>query len=184
MTKHPKLHKLTQDFPLVWGCAGNTRVAERFDSYMRANAPKSWSDIEGDVRHQVAELNGAEREIIKIAGVEWTGDHGLTCLIAGSLKGTLGIWEIDNNGQPDPYIADGFCAIGGAALHAELIYKALSGAHMEPIDKLRLIYDTLIEGLRTIGHPVDIWKVTCGGITRLQGRCGDNEETAPATTTD
>lgn len=175
ITKRPKLHKASQG-GLAWAASGNATVAEWLAEKLTAQPPNSWAtmrDNTAGIPLIVANLNGDQRHILAGARAPWRNDFGVTCVIAGWLEGELGIWEIDNCGQPTPYLEHGFCAIGGPASTAEHISTALFDSPKNPLEKLKTIFNAIIKGIPSIGYPLDIWRITPGGVTIVEGRDDD-----------
>src|SRR5215216_3828757 len=126
LQKHPSA-------PLAWGATGNPTIGiNRFGSWLSQFdwPPTDWPSFQNEVVKQLSNLNGWQREMSKLAGVEAKSELLAEVLIVGWLD-TPSIFAVDDEGAmviPDKDME--FYAIGSGGVHARLIYTAFTAVNV------------------------------------------------------
>lgn len=114
--------------PLAWGSTGNAALGiHKFGKWLKQHdwPPPDWDTFQAEATRKVAEINGEQREIWKLAGVAEDTDHLFGVLLIGWSGNEPLILEIDDKGIPN--IVEKmppFHAIGSGGVHANLIHLA------------------------------------------------------------
>lgn len=164
-----QVHKLRRipDMPVAWACGGNVDLGDKFSAWLEGYSwpPPSWEIIDKAIQEKVADLNGEQRRLINLSGVEWKETFGLSCLIVMWVNRSPYIEEYNDNGQKASWINYGFGAVGDGKGVAIVAYRTLEAfSDLNPLDRFCHILNTTADLDPKCGRPVDAWRVTQDGI--------------------
>lgn len=157
--------------PLAWGTSGDGGLGiDGFGKWLGQYAwpPPDWDTFKDQVATKIAELNGKQRQIMKLAGVQAEESNLCSALVVGWLDGPA-IIEIDDRGIATYIHRDfGFQAIGSGGVHAKLIDLAYRYVkpNLTEIKRLVLIMQLAISRAAFCGLPVRCWRITASGIEK------------------
>jgi ATP-dependent protease HslVU (ClpYQ) peptidase subunit len=158
--------------PVAWGAAGNTTISMmQFGEWMHRFSwpPKDWPTARVKIAEHLSRLNGKQRKLCTLAGVEAKpGDLG-HILVVAHFGGCIEIFEVDGFGVVSiiPQEQE-FHAIGSGAPHAIIAQRAMNySKSASPYTKLRVLMSVAAECAPSCAPPVHIGKVTATGYEHL-----------------
>lgn len=158
--------------PLAWGAAGNTTISMmQFGEWMHQLAwpPVDWPTTRTAIAEHLSRLNGEQRRLCTLAGVEAkSGDLG-HILVVGNFGGSMEIFTVDGLGVVSiiPQEQE-FAAIGSGSPHAIIAQRALGYASSATAyTKLRILMSVAADCAPTCAPPVHIGRLTANGYEHL-----------------
>ncbi len=157
--------------PLAWGAAGNTTISVmQFGEWMQRYPwpPKDWATARLEIAEHLSRLNGEQRRLCTLAGVEAkAGDLGHILVVAHF--GSMEIFEVDGFGVLSIIPPEqSFHAIGSGAPHAIIAQRALEhAAKANPYTKLHILMAVAADCAPSCAPPIHIGKVTAAGYEHL-----------------
>jgi len=154
---------------VAWGVSGNRTVgAQDLSEWLKHHSwpPKTWRLMRDETNRHLSRLNGAQRNTIRLAGLEPKPGDFAECLMVGWLDSRAEIIEFDSGGKASSYMSQGFHSIGTGKSHAWVAYKALSVVeNLAVIDKLHGIMMTVLSTAPGCGVLYRIWRITPSNIS-------------------
>lgn len=154
--------------PLAWGAAGDYSLGVRFSEWLREYEfpPKDRDKLRDDLSKKLAELNGKQRKIIKLSGVEVKEENLCDALIATWLDGPV-IFDAENNGIATFVSREqGFKAIGSGSYHFSLVYTAFQ--IIKPPASVAVLFHLAMRvaanKAQQCAEPIHVWRITKDGI--------------------
>jgi ATP-dependent protease HslVU (ClpYQ) peptidase subunit len=158
---------------VAWGFAGNESVGYQFGDWLRAwNWPSdaTWKAVIDASIEEVSRLNGRQRQLCKLAGIE-AGDNNLAdVLIAGIIGGRLDAFVLSSHAeQPISVRRDpgSLTVIGTGAPYAIAAYEAIKmiKPKAKPDAKtLRAVLEVSAKVAPLCGLPIRVLRMDASGI--------------------
>jgi ATP-dependent protease HslVU (ClpYQ) peptidase subunit len=158
--------------PLAWGAAGNTSISIiQFAAWMHRFPwpPQDWPTARHEIAEHLSRLNGKQRELCTLAGVEAKpGDLG-HILVVAHFQNSIEIFDVDGSGVIGIIPQDQeFHAIGSGSAHAVIGQRTLYCAQSaSTYDKLRVLMAVGADCAPGCARPIHIGRVTAAGFTHL-----------------
>ncbi len=164
---HPSL-------PLAWGASDNSSIGARFSEWTKQHdlSPSdNWITVQYKLAECLSRLNGNQRGLSKLAGVDQLPPEALSSVLVVGFLGTVSsIFEVDGMGMLTDYSQRDFHAIGTGHLYAHVAYKTLtlipSSANTE--EKLKTIVGITADMSPAFAPPVYLGRVTPTGFMSLR----------------
>ena len=155
---------------LAWATAGDTSVGDDFTAWLKKYPwpAASWQAFKADAIAELARLNGAQREMIRLSGLE-PDEFGVAVgLVVGWTGGEPNILELAADGKVTSYLEDGFKAIGSGESHALIAHITLKPFTIDPVERLRYVTQTAATLAQKCDLPVHVWRVTQVGVEEIE----------------
>lgn len=170
--KHIEKLEVIEGHRLAFGMCGNSTVISRFTKwfkdYCANNADLSWDVLEEQTWGSLVKINGKQREMMALAGVEAKGDDLADVLIAGYLKGKPKIIRIDHNGNIDDGELE-VAAIGSGESVFSVGYVTLRRSGVSVDEKHFDICSVVAAQMgKNCGLPIQRAKITPDGVEILE----------------
>jgi hypothetical protein len=165
-----KLHTLP-DRPFAWGFSGSEGTGFKFRDWLRAwqwPEDATWTTVGDAAIEELSRLNGRNRRMSRLAGVDAADDDLANVLMAGYIGGVPDILELTDRGAAVSVKEGVFGAIGAGHPHAALIYYTTRALKMPPSDQLLgLVMSLAAHHAPQCGPPIRILKIDPTSVTEL-----------------
>jgi hypothetical protein len=156
---------------LAWAIAGNVSIGDPLTDWVKTCEwpPANSETFVDQVSAKVAELNGHQREMLKLANVQEKDQDTAIVLLVLCLD-TLQVVVIDDRGAATRYRRDEFPfhAIGSDGPHAKLIDAAYRyvGANIPDVPRMNIVMSLASTKEPNCSLPIHIWRVSKQGIAK------------------